>query len=114
MLSVPALYDLDRLDLTARSSLDAPAQDAVARLLRSLREPATLERLGLVGEKLLGGGDPTRVLYSVTLYERVQGQNRVRIQTDNLDQPLDINGGARSAPGPTAKLRPLIPAPAAA
>jgi membrane peptidoglycan carboxypeptidase len=108
MLSVPALYDLDRLDLTARSTLDAPAQDAVARLLRSLREPATLERLGLVGEKLLGGGDPARVLYSVTLYERGPGQNRVRIQTDNLDQPLDINGGARIDLGSTAKLRTLI------
>ena len=108
MLSVPALYDLDRLDLTARSTLDATAQDAVARLLRSLREPATVERLGLVGEKLLGGGDPARVLYSVTLYERGPGQNRVRIQTDNLDQPLDINGGARIDLGSTAKLRTLI------
>ena len=108
MLGVPALYDLDRLDLTARSTLDAPAQDAVSRLLRSLRDPDTVERLGLVGEKLLGGGDPARVLYSVTLYERGEGQNRVRIQTDNLDQPLDINAGARIDLGSTAKLRTLI------
>ncbi|HYB70005.1 MAG TPA: transglycosylase domain-containing protein, partial [Candidatus Bathyarchaeia archaeon] len=69
MLGVPALYDLDRLDLTARSTLDAPAQDAVDRLLRSLRDPAIVDRLGLVGDKLLGGGDPARVLYSVTVYE---------------------------------------------
>jgi membrane peptidoglycan carboxypeptidase len=108
LLGVPALYDLDRLDVTARSTLDAPAQDAVAALLRSLREPATLERLGLVGDKLLGGGEPARVLYSVTLYERGSGVNRVRVQTDNLDQPLDINGGARIDLGSTAKLRTLI------
>ena len=108
MLGVPALYDLDRLDLTARSALDAPAQEAAARLLRSLRDPDTLDRLGLVGDKLLGGGDPARVLYSVTLYERTPGANRVRIQTDNLDQPLDINGGARIDLGSTAKLRTLI------
>jgi membrane peptidoglycan carboxypeptidase len=108
LLGVPALYDLDRLDVTARSTLDAPAQDAVAALLRSLREPATLERLGLVGDKLLGGGGPARVLYSVTLYERGAGVNRVRVQTDNLDQPLDINGGARIDLGSTAKLRTLI------
>ena len=95
LLNVPALYDLDRLDLTAYSTLDAPGQEAASRLLRSLREPATLERLGLVGEKLLGGGDPARVLYSVTIYERGPHANRIRIQTDNLDQPLDINGGAR-------------------
>ncbi|HEY7038408.1 MAG TPA: transglycosylase domain-containing protein [Methylomirabilota bacterium] len=108
MLGMPALYDLDRLDLTARSTLDAPAQEATARLLRSLRDPATVERLGLVGEKLLGGGDPGHVVYSVTLYERTPGANRVRIQTDNLDQPLDINGGARIDLGSTAKLRTLI------
>jgi membrane peptidoglycan carboxypeptidase len=108
MLGVPALYDLDRLDLTARSTLDAPAQEAAARLLRSLRDPAVLERLGLVGDKLLGGGDPARVVYSVTVYERGPGGNRVRVQTDNLDQPLDINGGARIDLGSTAKLRTLI------
>jgi membrane peptidoglycan carboxypeptidase len=108
MLGVPALYDLDRLDLTARSTLDAPAQETVDRLLRSLRDPATLDRLGLVGDKLLGGGDPARVLYSVTLYERGVGVNHVRIQTDNLDQPLDINGGARIDLGSTAKLRTLV------
>jgi membrane peptidoglycan carboxypeptidase len=108
MLGMPALYDLDRLDLTARSTLDAPAQEATARLLRSLRDPATVEPLGLVGEKLLGGGDPAHVVYSVTVYERTPGANRVRIQTDNLDQPLDINGGARIDLGSTAKLRTLI------
>ncbi|HET8533886.1 MAG TPA: transglycosylase domain-containing protein, partial [Methylomirabilota bacterium] len=108
MLGVPALYDLDRLDLSARSTLDVASQDAATRLLRSLREPATLERLGLVGEKLLGGGDPAHVVYSVTLYERGQGLNRVRVQTDNLDQPLDINGGARIDLGSTAKLRTLV------
>jgi membrane peptidoglycan carboxypeptidase len=108
LLNVPGLYDLDRLDLTAYSTLDARGQEAAARLLRSLREPATIARLGLVGEKLLGGGDPTRVLYSVTIYERGPHANRVRIQTDNLDQPLDINGGARIDLGSTAKLRTLI------
>ena len=61
-----------------------------------------------MGEKLLGGGDPARVLYSVTIYERGSHANRVRIQTDNLDQPLDINGGARIDLGSTAKLRTLI------
>ncbi|MEX2222144.1 MAG: transglycosylase domain-containing protein [Candidatus Rokuibacteriota bacterium] len=108
MLNVPGLYDLDRLDLTAYSTLDAPGQEAVSRLLRSLHEPATIGRLGLVGENLLGGGDPARVLYSVTVYERGPVANHVRIQTDTLDQPLDMNGGARIDLGSTAKLRTLI------
>jgi membrane peptidoglycan carboxypeptidase len=108
LLNVPGLYDLDRLDLAAYSTIDAPAQEAATRLLASLREPATVERLRLVGDKLLGGGDPARVLYSVTVYERGPAANRVRIQTDNLAQPLDISGGARIDLGSTAKLRTLI------
>jgi membrane peptidoglycan carboxypeptidase len=108
LLHVPGLYDLDRLDLTAYSTLDGPGQEAATRLLRSLGEPATAQRLGLVGEKLLGGGDLTKVLYSVTVYERGPHANRIRIQTDSLDQPLDINGGARLDLGSTAKLRTVI------
>jgi membrane peptidoglycan carboxypeptidase len=108
LLNVPGLYDLDRLDLAAYSTLDAPAQEAATRLLGSLRDPATVERLRLVGDKLLGGGNPARVLYSVTVYERGSTANRVRIQTDNLAQPLDISGGARIDLGSTAKLRTLI------
>lgn len=108
LLGVPTLYDLDRLDLTVRSTLDAPTQEAVTRLLKSLRDPATVESLGFRGDKLLGDGDPARVLYSVTLYERGPAGNRIRVQTDNLDQPLDINAGARIDLGSTAKLRTLV------
>ena len=46
------------------------------------------------------------MIYSFTIYER--GWNRIRMQTDNLDQPLDINGGARIDLGSTAKLRTLV------
>jgi membrane peptidoglycan carboxypeptidase len=108
VLGVPALYDLDRLDLEARSTLDGPTQEAVGRLLRSLRESATVQALGLKGFHLLERGDPARVLYSFTLYERVPHANLVRVQTDNLDQPLDLNAGARLDLGSTAKLRTLI------
>ena len=36
------------------------------------------------------------------------GANRVRVQTDNFDQPFDINAGARLDLGSSAKLRTLI------
>ncbi len=52
--------------------------------------------------------DPGKVIYSLTLYERGQGYNRLRINADNLDQPLDINAGAKLDLGSTAKLRTLI------
>jgi len=48
------------------------------------------------------------LLYSFTLYERGEGMNRVRVQTDNLDQPFDINGSAKLELGSTAKLRTLV------
>src|SRR5262249_56857539 len=70
MLGVPALYDLDRLDLAARTTLDGPVQEAVSRTLQSLREPATVKALGLKGFHLLERGHPSRVVYSLTLYER--------------------------------------------
>ena len=109
LLGLPALYDLDRLDLTARSTLAEPVQEAVTRVLRSLREPAAVQALGLKGFHLLDDrGDPARVLYSFTLYERGPEANHVRVQTDNLDQPLDINAGARLDLGSSAKLRALI------
>ncbi len=108
LLGVPALYDLDRLDLTVESTLDGPTQDAVSRLLQSLRQPATVQALGLRGFHLLERGDPSRVIYSFTLYERGPQANVVRVQTDNFDQPLDINAGARLDLGSTAKLRTLI------
>src|SRR4030095_1395728 len=53
LLGVPALYDLDRLDLTAHSTLVEPAQESVTRLLRSLRDPTTVQALGLKGLHLL-------------------------------------------------------------
>ena len=109
LLGVPALYDLDRLDLTAHSTLVEPAQESVTRLLRSLRDPAIVQALGLKGFHLLDDrGDPARVIYSFTLYEKTAGANRVRVQTDSFDQPFDINAGARLDLGSSAKLRALI------
>jgi membrane peptidoglycan carboxypeptidase len=109
LLGVPALYDLDRLDLTAHSTLSEPAQESVTRLLRSLRDPAIVQALGLKGFHLLDDrGDPARVIYSFTLYEKTAGANRVRVQTDSFDQPFDINAGARLDLGSSAKLRTLI------
>jgi membrane peptidoglycan carboxypeptidase len=108
LLAVPALYELDRFDLTAQSTLNGSVQDGVSRLLSSLRAPAAVQALGLKGFHLLERGDPSRVLYSMTLYERGPRANLVRVQTDNLDQPLDLNAGARLDLGSTAKLRTLI------
>ncbi len=107
LLDTARLYDLDRLDLSVTSTLDGALQTAVTDLLRRLREPAATRAAGLMGPQLLERGDPSQLFYSFTLYERGEGVNRVRVQTDNLDQPFDINTGAKLELGSTAKLRTL-------
>jgi membrane peptidoglycan carboxypeptidase len=52
--------------------------------------------------------DPAQLYYSFTLFESQNGVNRLRVQTDNMDQPFDINTGAKLELGSTAKLRTLI------
>ena len=101
-------YDLDRLDLSVASTLNAPVQAAVATLLQSLRDPAQAEALGLNNKQLLARGDPAGVVYSFTLYERGTDRNYLRVQTDNYDQPLNINEGTKLDLGSTAKLRTLV------
>ncbi|HEV2473359.1 MAG TPA: hypothetical protein VGS41_11870, partial [Chthonomonadales bacterium] len=44
----------------------------------------------------------------MTLYERAPGANLLRVQTDNLNEPLNINQNTRLELGSTAKLRTLI------
>ncbi len=108
LLGDSRLYNLDRLDLSVTSTLDAQAQKAVTTVLRNLRDPAIANAEGLQGKGLLGKGDPANVIYSFTLLERGEKANYLRIQTDNFDQPLDINDGAKLDLGSTAKLRTMV------
>ncbi len=107
MLGLPGLYQLDRLDLNVDTTLDLPTQEKVVALLHKLKDPAFLEKSGLVGFRLLDNADPARVIYSFTLLERRGNANFVRVQADNWDQPLDINEKSRLDLGSTAKLRTL-------
>jgi membrane peptidoglycan carboxypeptidase len=107
MLGLAGLYELDRLDLTVETTLDQPAQQRVTQVLQRLADPAATAELGLIGDRLLGAADPARVVYSVTLYERTATANLVRVQVDTLEQPLDLNEGAKLDLGSTAKLRTL-------
>ncbi|MEK8032133.1 transglycosylase domain-containing protein [Ideonella sp. DXS29W] len=109
MLGMPRAYDLDRLDLAVDSSLAAEPQHAATSLLRSLNDPKAAKAAGLYGFRLLNeGDDPSKIIFSFTLFERVDGANLLRVQTDNLDQPFDLNEGARLDLGSTAKLRTLV------
>jgi len=108
LLGVPRMYDLDRLDLTVDSALDSSLQQEVTAELIKLRDPAYAKAAGLIDFQLLQHGDPRGLTYGFTLFERTPGGNRVRVQADNFDQPLDINEGLKLDLGSTAKLRTLI------
>lgn len=108
LLGEPRLYNLDRLDLSVVSTLDAQAQQAVTAALRQLTSAESAQAAGLTGKGMLGNGDPAQVVYSFTLMERGENVNYLRVQTDNYDQPLDINEQAKLDLGSTAKLRTLV------
>ena len=48
------------------------------------------------------------IVYSLMLYEKSKAGNLLRIQTDNFDQPLDINEGIRIDLGSTSKFRTMV------
>ncbi|HDS1698512.1 MULTISPECIES: transglycosylase domain-containing protein [Pseudomonas] len=106
MLNRP-LYDLDRLDLSATSTLQADLQLQVSQYLKNLADPAFAAQIGLIGERLLTAKTTDQVSYSFTLFERTADGSRVRVQTDSTNQPFDINEGSKLELGSTAKLRVL-------
>jgi membrane peptidoglycan carboxypeptidase len=109
MLGLHKLYELDRLDVTARSTLDQTAQQKTVDFLRKMGDPAFLQSIGLYGFRLLDtANDPKKIKWSVVLYERGDGGNLLRVQADNIDQPFDMNEGMKLDLGSTAKLRTLV------
>jgi membrane peptidoglycan carboxypeptidase len=109
LLGIPSLYDLDRFDLTVHSTLDQPSQEAVTNALQQAGDRAYRDTADLrAGQTPPKAADPTRILYSFTLYERGPQVNLLRIQTDTIDQPFDMNQGLRIDLGSTAKLRTLV------
>ena len=102
-----SLYGLDRLDAELGTTLHGGLQQAVGDYLGRLADPAFARSQGLIGERMLDPATLGAVRYSFTLVERTAGGNRVRVQTDTTDQPLDINEGSKLELGSTAKLRVL-------
>ncbi len=102
-----SLYDLDHIDLTARSALDYPLQQQISGYLKQLADPQFAGEIGLFGERLLSPEKTADVRYSFTLFEKTAEGFKVRVQTDNTDQPFDINESSKLELGSTAKLRVL-------
>jgi membrane peptidoglycan carboxypeptidase len=108
LLGLKDNYVLDHLDLSVGTTIDHTAQQQVQEFLVGLKDPAQVMKMGLQQYQLLSEGDPKAVIYSFLLYERTAGGNVLRVQTDDYDQPLNINQGTKLQLGSTAKLRTLI------
>jgi len=102
-----SLYELDRLDLAATTPLHGELQGQITSYLHRLADPAFAGEVGLFGERMLSPERTGDVRYSFTLFERGEQGFRVRVQTDNTNQPFDINEGSKLELGSTAKLRVL-------
>ncbi|MEK9500490.1 transglycosylase domain-containing protein [Gaopeijia maritima] len=108
LLGSSGLYELDRLDLSVRTTLDMTWQTGVAQLFDQLHDPAFVASGPFGAFRLLGTNDPTRVLYSFTLLERTDMGLAVRVQNDNFDGPFNLTSAGRLELGSTAKLRTLV------
>ncbi|MEO5861883.1 MAG: transglycosylase domain-containing protein [Burkholderiales bacterium] len=102
------LYDLDRLDLAVTSTLNSKLQKSITDLLYQIKDRAVTAEAGLNQKQLLENSDPAKVIYSFTLFERTDRGNLLRVQTDNYEQPFDINQGTKLDLGSTAKFRTLV------
>jgi len=108
LLGTSSLYDLDRLDVTASTTFDATVQSRISDILAHLGDREQATSLGLVGPRLLGSEDPSRMAYSVAVYERGSDRNFLRVHADSVNQPFDLNSGSKLILGSTAKLRTLV------
>ncbi len=108
LIDTTRLYDLDRLDLNVQSTLHKSLQKSVTDVLYQLTDASVTNALGLNQKHLLENADPAKVVYSFTLFERTDKGNLLRVQTDNYEQPFDINQGTKLDLGSTAKFRTLV------
>ncbi|MGB5984636.1 MAG: transglycosylase domain-containing protein, partial [Desulfobacterales bacterium] len=107
-LGMDRLYDLDRLDLEAHTAIDIDLQRAITQNLYELKDPLNIVAAGLKAPNLLPRGDPSKVIYSFSLYERTPFGNMLRVQTNNYDGAFNIDEQMKLDMGSSAKLRVLV------
>jgi membrane peptidoglycan carboxypeptidase len=108
-LGTKSNYELDRLDLTVKTTLDYNLQQEIGKALHGLSEPDNARAAGVLGYRMLDGNiDLSAIIYSLVLFEKSPTGNLLRVQTDSFDQPLDINEGIRLDLGSTSKMRTMV------
>ncbi|MFA5041825.1 MAG: hypothetical protein WC464_09375, partial [Bdellovibrionales bacterium] len=109
LLGLKKLYELDRLDLSAKTTIDREAQQKLVDFLKKMGDRDFLKAKGLYGFRLLKPqNNPVKIKWSVVLYERGNESNKIRLQADTIEGPFDMNEGMKLDLGSTAKLRTLV------
>ena len=109
LLGLKKLYEIDRLDLSAHTTIDRAAEQQLIAFLKQMNDPAFLKAQGLYGFRLLKPtNDPSKIKWSVVLYEHTADSNKIRLQADTIDGPFDMNEGMKLDLGSTAKMRTLV------
>jgi membrane peptidoglycan carboxypeptidase len=106
-LKVDTVYNLDRIDLTVKSTIDMECQKKTTQTLESLNDPEFANNKGLTGQYLLESSDPAKVIYSVSLFEKTPEGSALRVQTNNFEGPFNIDEQMKLDLGSSAKLRTL-------
>jgi len=70
LLGLSDYYALDRLDLGVETTVIPSVQADITRQLRALRDPERAREAGFMAKNLLEQGDPSKLVYSFSLYER--------------------------------------------
>lgn len=109
LLGLKKLYEVDRLDLSGRTTFNREAEQKLVDFLKNMGDKEFLKANGLYGYHLLEpDNDPSKIKWSVVLYERDENSNKIRLQADTIDGPFDMNEGMKLDLGSTAKLRTLV------
>ena len=109
LLGIKKLYEIDRLDLSAHTTIDRDAEHQLIEFLKKMSDPEFLKANGLYGFRLLKPtNDPAKIKWSVVLYEHTADSNKIRLQADTIDGPFDMNEGMKLDLGSTAKMRTLV------
>lgn len=108
LLRIPGFYNLDRMDISADTTIDNKINTAVSERIASYATQDGADAARLTGYRMLKPEQAGDIIYSFSLYEKSGNTNLLRVQTDNFPGPFNMNEGSKLELGSTAKLRTLI------
>lgn len=102
------LNQMEMFDIQAQSTIDATTNRAVEALLHQFKDPEADITQNLMGYRLAKPHNVNQIEYAITMYQRTDDANLLRIQADTFSGQFNLNANAKLELGSTAKLRTLV------